>query len=131
MRFELNASDGQEVLPTFFQFCKATLDQKTPDRFIVTKIWLPNKYPDLTLETEKFRLRISHKADVFSTIRDSVNQFVNDNMVLAVSEILKTSYDYTLEVLEGEVGDWTMLGDFGWSCEVQNKPSGKKRKTRT
>ena len=131
MRFQSNASDGQNNLPTFFQWCKEHLDKRTPGKFIVTKVWLPNKYPDLTLETEVFRLRISHKALIFSSVRESIDQFTDGNMVLAISEVDKESYDYTLEVLEGEVGSWTELGATGWKCEVQDKPKSSRRKTKS
>ena len=126
MRFESNATDGQESLPTFFQWCKAHLGQTIAQKHVVTKIWLPNKYPDLTIETEKFRLRVSHKALVFSSIRESVQQFVDNNLVLAVSEIDVESYDYTLEVMEGETGHWTELGTNGWQCEVAKRSNKRK-----
>ena len=128
MRFECNASDGQDNLPTFFQWCKDKSSEKTALRYTVVKIWLPNKFPDLTLETEVFRLRVSHKAPVFSAIRESIGQIVDGNLLLAVSEIDKEVYDYTLEVIEGEKAFWTELGANGWKAEVQDKPKGRKRR---
>lgn len=128
MRFEGNATDGQDSLPTFIQWCKANKDKKTPDKFVIVKVWTPNKFPDLTLETEVFRLRISHKSSVFKALEESLQEFIEQSRVLSISEIDREEYDYVIEVLEGEVGEWTELGAFGWKCTVQEKPKRARRK---
>ena len=128
MRFESNATDGQDNLPTFFQWCKANIGKTVKQKHVVTKIWLPNKFPDLTVETELFRLRISHKAPVFSAVRESVQQFVDNNLVLAISEVDLETYDYTLEVMDGETGYWVELGTSGWKCEVAKRSSKRRSK---
>lgn len=127
MRFESNARDGQDFLPTFFQWCKDHSSQTTALKYTVVKIWLPNKFPDLTIETEVFRLRVSHKATIFWSVLQSIEKITKEGLVLAVSEIDKTLYDYTLEVMEGESGLWEELGEFGRKCTVQDKPKSPRK----
>lgn len=129
MRFEANASDGQEQKPTFFQWCKENKDQKTPLKFFVVKVWKPSKFPDLTLETEQFRLRIHHKSALFKSLIELLEQFSGDSAALAITEIDKDEYDYVLEICEGEKSDWESLGQSGWKLTIQDKPKTKRKTT--
>ena len=128
MRFESNACDGQEQKPTFFQWCKSTKGEKTPDKLFVVKVWEPNKFPDLTLETEQFRLRVSHKSSLFSAIKDLIEQWAGEDTALAIAEIDKDGYDFVLEVCETEKAEWGGLGSSGWTLTILDKP--KKTTTR-
>lgn len=122
MRISANATDGQDKRPTFFQWCKTNQDKKIALKYPVQKVWIPNKFPDLTLETDAFRLRISSKSEAFKVLEQSLEGFIEQNALLAISEIDLLEYDYVIEILEGESADWTELGDFGYQLEVRDKP---------
>lgn len=127
MRIETNAKDGQEQKPTFFQWCKANKDKKTALIYPVEKVWIPNKYPDLTLETSAFRVRISRNSQAFKTLEDCLSGFIESDSLLAISEIDLLEYDYVIEVVESEKACWEPLGQFGYKVEVQDKPKSKSR----
>lgn len=126
MRFESNAREGQESKPTFFGWCKENKDQKTPLKFFVVRVWEPNKFPDITLETEQFRLRVHHKSSLFSAIKDLIDQWSREDVALAITEIDKDEYDYVLEICEGESADWERLGSSGWKVTIKDKPKSTK-----
>ncbi|HEX7764946.1 MAG TPA: hypothetical protein VF433_15230 [Cellvibrio sp.] len=127
MKFELNAKDGIEQKPTFIQFCKDSIGKKLPNRFYVQKIWLPNKYPSATLETESFRVRISSKSHTWQTISEEMPSWVISKFALAITEVSTDSYDYSLEVVETEECIWTPLGEFGMELEIQDQPKRKRK----
>lgn len=128
MRFESNAQDGQDRLPTFFQWCKANKEEKTANRYYVTKVWMPNKFPDLTLETESFRLRVNHKSPLFAELGNVLSRLSHEDAAIALCEIDKETYDFTLEVVEGEQCDWEPLGETGYRLTVREKKSRRKTK---
>lgn len=130
MRIETNAKDGQVQKPTFFQWCKANQDQKIALLYPVEKVWIPNKYPDLTLETSAFRVRISSKSQAFKTLEDSLSGFIEQDALLGISEIDLLEFDYVIEVVESEKAIWTPLGDYGYQVEVQDKPKTTKRRAK-
>lgn len=130
MRFESNAKEGQDSLQTFFQWCKENKGKSIAQKYVVTKVWTPNKFPDLNLETEKFRLRVFHKSQTFKAISEALTKLIESGAVLAISEIDTETHDYVLEVLEGESGDWSQLGSTGWLCEVRDKPKKSSRRGR-
>lgn len=131
MRLEGNAKDGQEQLPTFFQWCKQHKGEKIAQRYVIEKVWTPNKYPDLTLETCAFRLRVSAKSSVFQELQNTLSQLIQSDSVLAISEIDLSEYDYVVEVLDGERGEWETLGEYGWKCTVLDKPKRTVRKLKS
>lgn len=130
MRFESNARDGQDSLPTFFQWCKENKDQKTPLKFFVVRVWEPNKFPDITLETEQFRLRVHHKSPLFSAIRDLIDGWAHQNTAIAITEIDKVEYDFVFEISETETAEWEPLGSSGWKVTMQDKPKSRQSKGR-
>lgn len=129
MKFEVNAKDSLEQKPTFFQFCKDNKDTKLPARFYVQKIWMPNKFPTATLETEKFRVRISSKSAVWQTIEESIPEWDSRGYSLAIAEVNPETYDYTIEVVEDEYSVWSPLGQTGLELTIQPKPKTKRTKS--
>lgn len=128
MRYESNAKEHQETLPTFIQWCKTEKDSQTAEKYFVTKIWLPNKYPDITLETEVFRLRVSHKTSLFEGLKDNFDEWSNSDVALSICEIDKESFDFTLEVSESEKATWESLGETGVKLTVQERKKTSRRK---
>lgn len=128
MRYESNAKEHQDVLPTFIQWCKTEKDSQTADKYFVTKIWLPNKYPDITLETEVFRLRVSHKTSLFESLKDNFDGWSNSEVALSVCEIDKESLDFTLEVSDDEKATWESLGETGVKLTIQERKKTSRRK---
>lgn len=128
MRFESNAKEHQDSLPTFIQWCKTQKDSQTAETYFVTKVWLPNKFPDLTLETETFRLRISHKSRLFESLMECLPSWELNGTALLVSEIEKETFDFTLEVSEVENADWEPLGDTGRKLTIRERKKTSRRK---
>lgn len=128
MRFEIDGKQDFEKLPTFIQFCKQSNGKALPQVFFVTKIWLPNQFPSATLETEKFRVRISSKSPVWDAISEQIPVWESSGVALAITEISTENYTYTLALVEEEECEWDRLSDTGIKLTVRDKPKRKRSK---
>ena len=118
---------GASQLPTFRQWSK-TADEahKKPAR-PVKLIWLPNRFPSFSLETEVFRLRIGEDDPNYSAILSWVEESIEAQRVMVVQPKLDRMYAYSLDILEGEKGIYDPLGDFGFKLLKVERVKGFKK----
>lgn len=127
MTFE-GTDSGSLRLPTFRQYCKEALPGDCKPARIVKTIWLPNQYPSLTLETEKFRLRIAEGSKGYDDLIEWTKDQVDDQAVIAIWVVSAEKFAYRIDTLPGEVAVYRALGEFGIALESVSKP--KKRSKR-
>ena len=130
MKLKSNAYEGREKLPTFLQWCKETQSQKTALVYYVNKLWLPGMFPDLTLQTTCFRLRVHHKSPLFEAIMSELTDWIGTNTALAVTGIDKELFDFEIDSETSETATWSALGESGFMIEIEDKPTRKATKAK-
>ena len=115
-------------LPTFREFCKQVTGPETKPARIVKTIWWPNKYPSLTLETERFRLRIPDTNEVYTEILSWVRDKVSEGSVIAIWVVSPEDFGYRIDYLAGEDGVYREIGDLGVALERVTKAKANRRR---
>lgn len=126
---ELNDTAQSEFpkVPSFLKWLvSASNDDLKPIR-PVTKLWLPNQYKSLTLETEVFRLRITDQSPIYEAILNCYEEWVREDSVIAIKINDRKLRTYSIVGMESEAGTWESMGDYGWKCTIQDKPKGKRK----
>jgi len=124
------ASTDNGSLPTLLQYCKSTVEEETKKDFVIVKVWLPNKFPNVTLETEVFRIRVNEKATTYSEILDFVKSCEEEGKVMLVRITDTKSGAYEIDSFEGERGEWEFLGDYGLKITVKDRPKSRRKATK-
>ena len=130
MEFTSNASSQFEKLPTFLKWLRTQESQIQGTCKIVTKIWFPSKFPNFSLDTESYRLRVPITEDNELELTDLFESSIHEEKVLAIYVVDKKEAKFTIKDLEGEKGVWEELGGTGYVCTVQDRPKGRKRTPR-
>jgi len=126
--FESQAESNFTKVPTYQQWLKGASTAELRPKYPVVTIWLPNKYPSASLETEKFRVRISEDNPLWLSLVEAIGQIASTGTILYIETTDVESKMFKVGVLEGELGEWEAIGDFGWRCTIQDKPKANKRK---
>ena len=115
-----------EDTPTFRQYCKAQTDFSKPQTKVVQKIWVPNKFPSVSLHTESYRLRVHQKSNIYESLLEAIEQWKEDEACIAVVLTDPKAYAFKIVELESESCRWDALGDFGWELAVRDRKRAKK-----
>lgn len=75
----------KERTPTLRQYVKSKKGKNIPKKFMVVKIWVPNKYPSYSIETEHFRASIGKDTSVGKAIKSSWGDVTGSEKSLCVS----------------------------------------------
>lgn len=121
-----NQSDS---VPTLKAWLRGVSGEQLEKWHIVKVIWLPNKFPSLTLEVESFRLRLSESDFLYSLVEETIDEWEENRTVLALQPQNKRGTEVILSTLDDERCDWEPLGDFGWKA-VRIERADKKRASR-
>jgi len=112
--FGIEAQDVKpEKLPTLLQFIRRSKEPKSPVKRIVNLVWVPGKFDNFTLQTDKFRVIISNKHPFYSGLR---NFFANCETAetpigIEISDWTKGSY---MLYEPKSKGLWQELGNSGY-----------------
>jgi hypothetical protein len=106
------------------------LEEETKKDFVIVKVWLPNKFPNVTLETEDFRIRVNEKADTYSEILDFIKSCEEEGKVMLVRITDTKTGAYEIDSFEREVGEWEFLGDYGLKITVKDRPKSRRKATK-
>jgi len=121
------ASTDNGSLPTLLQYCKSTLEEETKKDFVIVKVWLPNQFPNVTLETEDFRIRINEKADTYSEVLDFIESCKEEGKVMLVRVTDTKSGAYEIDSFQSEIGEWEELGAYGLKVTVKDRPKSRRK----
>lgn len=119
-----------DKVPTFAQYCKAHGETAQDHTSLVTLIWKPNAFPNYTFQTEKFKLRIRVTEDNREALADLVQNTIQEGRCIAVTILDPKAYTFSIDEHSSESVVWTQLGDSGFRATIQEKPSGKARKSK-
>lgn len=122
-----NQETDSPKTPTLRQFSKLYPDRR-PKVCTVTTIFLPGRYPNLTLVTETgFKVSILEDNPMYSVIRSSVEDWSNGLVCLVIipSDWEKGSFDVSINT--DECADWEAKS-WGYRLTVKEKPKSRARK---
>ena len=127
MKYESSAKADFAKLPSFLQWLKTISTEEPIPTKVVKTVWFPNKFPNFSLDTESFRLRITVSAENLLEFQDAIESAIDNQEVLLIRVIDSEDATYSLETLPGEVGLWEALGSTGFSCSVSDRPKPNQR----
>lgn len=73
-----------EKLPTLLQFLKAQGKKKLAGMYPVAKVWKPGKFPNYSIETEKFRVSITEDNPKFRAFEEFLDAAIESGSGFAV-----------------------------------------------
>lgn len=117
MLFE-GSTQGSENLPTLAQFCKSSGDEAFRPQYQVKVIWKPGLFPNYTLETEKFRLRVPENSQLFQLLEEELQGWIDSKrgLYLKIVDPKRTSFEFDF-LVNTEV-TWEELGTKGWKVAL-------------
>ena len=126
---EFTGSDSKKTvtLPTFRKWLTTQSKEVEGTCHVVNFVWFPNLYPNFTLDTDYYRLRISTEGIDQEKMEEQFNEVFELEQVLAVHIDDKKSAGYSLRTLDGESGEWETIGEAGYKFTIHEKKSSKKR----
>lgn len=127
-QFESQAESNFTKVPTYQQWLKGASAAEFRPKYPVVTIWKPNKYPSAQVETEKFRIRLSEDNPMWIALVDALETITSTGTVLYVRTTDADAKMFEVGVLDGELGEWEEIKDFGWRCTIQDKKPAKSRK---
>jgi hypothetical protein len=112
--FGVEAKDvKREKLPTLAQYLKKTKEPKSKPVYVVELVWLPGKFNNFTLQTNKFRIIVSPSHPFYGLLRD----FFADNSTAETPMSVRIT-DWQLGSYQLEqpkcAGLWSELGTSGY-----------------
>lgn len=127
MPYSGNAESQFEKLPSFMAYCKKQGQEAEKGIALVKVIWFPNQFQSVSLDTEKFRLRISTKTNDSIELIDFLETAIDQEKVLFVRVTNAKDASYEIDILEAESAEWEQLGQHGYKAEVRDRPKAAKR----
>lgn len=108
--FDIEFQDEKVKLPTLKQYLTKRKGKNIPKQFHVVLIWVPNKFPNFSIETEKFRLNVPDD----SVFGKHLQQFVTDESMFEcpIALIIGSSTDGTMTykaLRTKENGSWIRI----------------------
>jgi hypothetical protein len=102
-----------EKLPTLLQFLKAQGKKKLAGMYPVAKVWKPGKFPNYSVETEKFRVSITENNPAFLPFKNFLDAAIESGSGFAVVVDDKRDGAFSVKPLSD---DWDIetLGDRGY-----------------
>lgn len=123
-----SSEDGGVKLPTLKQFLKTIPKKdKLPELYIVTKIWYPNQYPNFSLETERFIVRVNENSQLGTELLQLWEQIEDEEWCLGIKVVNRSFGEFELVNHETERCTWEDLGRYGRKLTVQERKKSPSR----
>lgn len=110
----------EEKKPTLKQYLKEKKGKNRPKQFLVVKVWLPNRYPSFSLETEHFRATVGVKSPFGQLLQQNLEELEESTkqVMLKVEELPDGKLGFLLVPGKGSgffraIGNGEVLG-FEW-----------------
>lgn len=111
---ELRSDTSFKKLPTYNAWCIENLKRKTAEIYQVTVIFKPNKFPNYTLNTEQFTIRINENNPLFDEFDHFYNyQLVDEGICLGIKVLDKENKLFALSNMTDSKCYWEELGNVG------------------
>lgn len=101
----------EERLPTLRQYVKSKEGKNIPKKFLVTLIWIPNKFPSYSIETEHFRASIGSKTAIGKLLKDNWVDLLDSDVATFMSVTVKDDKVAAMRFYPGtQRGMWCDIG---------------------
>ncbi len=111
MQFELPTVSVATV-PTLKQFLQQLGDKKLKQKYLVMKVWFPNKFPYLTLITEDWKVSLAESSDLYPRVDDLLREVISTDTAIALKLTPGNLDTYTFTT-SSEKGVWSPVGNSG------------------
>ena len=102
----------EQKIPTLKQYLKKMKGKKIPSKFLLTRIWVPNKFPSYTLECDLFRIAIPKKSPTGVLLSNNLGDIVdNDVCVFVLLELGEKDTEKITFEPGKEKGIWYDIGE--------------------
>lgn len=123
MFFEMEPTPVRK-LPTLRQWLKENPEVKLKGKYLVTFIWLPNDYPNLTFQTEYFRVLVDEDHPSFDKCRMLVDTVLKDDLAFAISVSPAKDGGYSF-TSSGDKGHWDGITLTGFKFVHKGSPKAR------
>ena len=117
-----------QKLPTLIQFLESDKSVKLKVKYPVFKIWFPNKFPALCLETEDFRVNVDEANPMFESLESLCRKVTQDDLSIAIVVNPDRDGGFGITTM-GTTGTWETIGKTGWKFVInktQKRPQTKR-----
>lgn len=106
-----------EKLPTLIKFLESEKSTKLKLKYAVMKIWFPNKFPALCLETEDFRVNVDEANPMFDSLLKLCHRVTDGDFSIAI--VVNSDRDGGFGITTmGTTGKWETLGKTGFKFVI-------------
>lgn len=106
------SSSKAKAIPTLSKWLKDEPSRKLARSYTVKVVWLPNKYPNLSLQTDSFRVAIYENNPIFDElVKHCQEDLISDGHILQIHP--DPDGNFTISVNESEMCTWESLGEKG------------------
>jgi hypothetical protein len=102
----------EERLPTLRQYLNLRKNKTIPRSFLVTLVWLPNKFPSYAFECDKFRLSIPTKSALGKSLSTHLDSVVRSDMAFTLGVVVEEGKAPTVTFKQStEKVTWAVIGE--------------------
>jgi len=98
--------------PTLYQFLSEKNLKKYPFISKVEVIWLPNRWPNYTIDTEDYRLRIVESSSLYTSFQGLLKNYMDEGIPMQVS-ILDSDGTFDIDKIPEKQCKWEPLSSTG------------------
>lgn len=133
MVFSGSVSNSDD-LPTFAHFCKSSGEEAFKPQYQIKVIWKPGLFPNFTLETERFRLRVPPSSQLFQLLEEQLEIWIDSGKSPYLRVLDPKKQTFELDFLQNTEVEWEELGTKGWkvalgSTKIKRAPKNSSSKT--
>lgn len=113
--------------PTLYQWIREAKIKKYPVETKVDVIWLPNRWPNYTIDTTLFRLRISEDSSLFKAFSELLETYMKEGIPMQVS-VLDEEGNWDIDRIPDKQTTWEKISTTGVKMKKVEKlwvPSNK------
>lgn len=132
MAWTSELANDNDSLPTIKQWMKSVGREALDCTYLIKIVWLPNLYPNISLDTEAFRVRLSPGNFLYSVVQENIEDWIDNDRVIGIQIDSRIPLKLTLLELETDQASWDELGEHGYklgkvSARSKKNVTGKTR----
>lgn len=121
MKYDSRQDEGEKQVPTLRAFIKKADDSAFNPLYPITKIWIPGKFDCFSLICGAFKVNAYSGSSLYAALEAELDGTIDQSLVLAFRLDVERKGEFEIVTMESEEGDWSSLGDCGYSCRVMDK----------
>lgn len=121
------SDSNSEPKPTIYKWLKENKIKDYPKDCPVEIVWLPKNWPNFTIDTKLFRVRIHEDSPIFKPFDEMLLSFIQEGIPMQVS-ILNDNGEWDIDRIPDKQCKWEKLSSTGYKMgkiEKLWKPSNK------